>query len=175
MYIYLFIYLYTVCIYIYNKIYVYSPPLKPHGNFARSALKLRRGLAGWQGMGKRLGVRRFRKMSRAQKGIIALRLAPGDALASMHVVGAAAEGADASSAEALGDALLATANGLMQRVAIQDFPLFKGRQTRGNIVMRMKVRCACMCVGVNAATCVRMSVERGREVEGGRERNNARG
>eukprot|EP00873_Tetraselmis_striata_P044193 jgi/Tetstr1/464457/TSEL_000825.t1 len=91
-----------------------------------------------KGMGKRLGVRRFRKMSRAQKGIIALRLAPGDALASMHVVGAAAEGADASSAEALGDALLATANGLMQRVAIQDFPLFKGRQTRGNIVMRMK-------------------------------------
>jgi DNA gyrase subunit A len=98
-----------------------------------------------QGLGKRTPISDFRvHSSRTGKGVKALRLNPGDRLATVQVVGVAAPGSTASSGgggegEEAGsaDVLVSTQQGLLVRVPISDIRI-SSRQAKGFRLVRVQ-------------------------------------
>ena len=97
-----------------------------------------------QGLGKRTPISDFRvHSSRTGKGVKALRLNPGDRLATVQVVGIAAPGSTASSGgggeEEAGsaDVLVSTQQGLLVRVPISDIRI-SSRQAKGFRLVRVQ-------------------------------------
>lgn len=87
-----------------------------------------------QGLGKRVPVSLFRvKKNRRGKGLTAIRLSAGDALAAADVVGAARDGKDCTQE----DALISTVNGMLLRVPISQVAK-TSRYAKGHRVVKVK-------------------------------------